>query len=59
MLWIGGQITTGAIMKGLFIASMVNMLVPLIIASFFLKGNVVPPDNIENGAATTSQFEIP
>ncbi|MBV5316262.1 MAG: sodium:proton antiporter NhaD [Desulfobulbaceae bacterium] len=57
MLWIGGQITTGNIMKGLFIASMVNMLVPLIIASFFLKGNVVPPDTIENGAVTTTQFE--
>lgn len=57
MLWIGGQITTGNIMKGLWIASMINLLVPLIIASFFLKGNVVPPDKIENGGGTTSQFE--
>ncbi len=57
MLWIGGQITTGAIMKGLWIASMLNLLVPLIIASFFLKGNVVPPDKVENGGANTSQFE--
>jgi len=57
MLWIGGQITTGAIIKGLFIASMVNMLVPLAIASFFLKGNVVPPDTVENGAVNTTQFE--
>ncbi|KAF0144857.1 MAG: NhaD family sodium/proton antiporter [Nitrospirae bacterium] len=58
MLWIGGQITTGAIMKGLWIASMINLLVPLIIASFFLKGNVVPPDKVENGGPTnTSQFE--
>jgi Na+/H+ antiporter NhaD/arsenite permease-like protein len=57
MLWIGGQITTGAIMKGLWIASMINLLVPLVIASFFLKGNVVPPDKVENGATNTSQFE--
>ncbi|KAF0144856.1 MAG: NhaD family sodium/proton antiporter [Nitrospirae bacterium] len=58
MLWIGGQITTGAIMKGLWIASMINLLIPLIIASFMLKGNVVPPDKVENGgAANTTQFE--
>ena len=57
MLWIGGQITTGAIMKGLFISSMVNMIVPLALASFFLKGNVVPPDQIENCATNTTQFE--
>jgi len=57
MLWIGGQITTGNIMQGLFIPSMVNMLVPLILASIFLKGNVVPPDQVENGAVETTQFE--
>jgi Na+/H+ antiporter NhaD/arsenite permease-like protein len=57
MLWIGGQITTGNIMKGLWIASMINLLVSLVLASFFLKGNVVPPDKVENGAGTTSQFE--
>ena len=57
MLWIGGQITTGAIMKGLWIASMINLLVPLVIASFILKGDVVPPDTVENGATNTSQFE--
>ncbi|MBI4681481.1 MAG: sodium:proton antiporter NhaD [Nitrospirae bacterium] len=57
MLWIGGQITTVNIMKTTWIASMVNMLVPLVLASFMLKGNIVPPDKIENGATTTSQFE--
>jgi Na+/H+ antiporter NhaD/arsenite permease-like protein len=57
MLWIGGQITTGNIMKGLWIASTINFLVPLIIASFMLKGNVVPPDQVGSGATTTSQFE--
>ncbi len=57
MLWIGGQITTGNIIKGLWISSTINLLAPLIIASFFLKGNVVPPDRVENGATNTSQFE--
>ena len=60
MLWIGGQITTGNIMKGLWIASMINLLVPLIIATVFfkfLKGDVVPPDKVENGVTNTSQFE--
>ena len=51
MLWIGGQITTVNIMKTTWIASMVNLLVPLVIASFMLKGNVVPPDKVENGAS--------
>ena len=51
MLWIGGQITTLAIMKGVFIASMINMLVPLAITSFILRGRdvVSPVKNIEHG----------
>ena len=57
MLWIGGQITTGNIMQGLIIPSLVNAIVPVAIASFFLKGNVVPPDQIENCATNTTQFE--
>src|SRR5512139_549154 len=34
MLWIGGQITTLAIMKGVFIPAIVNMVVPLAITSY-------------------------
>ena len=48
MLWIGGQITTLAIMKGVFVASMINMLVPLAITSWFLKGReVISPAKID------------
>jgi len=48
MLWIGGQITTLAIMKGVFLASIINMVVPLAITSWFLKGKkVVSPKKIE------------
>jgi Na+/H+ antiporter NhaD/arsenite permease-like protein len=60
MLWIGGQITTAAIMKGLFIASMANMLVPLAVIAWVLRGKpVVPPSRIEGNSehAATSALE--
>lgn len=48
MLWIGGQITTLAIMEGVFLASVVNMVVPLAITSWFLRGRkVISPEKIE------------
>jgi Na+/H+ antiporter NhaD/arsenite permease-like protein len=60
MLWIGGQITTLAIMKGVFIASMINMLIPLAITSWFLRGREVisPVKNDEQGHRDkTTPFE--
>ncbi|MBI5484212.1 MAG: sodium:proton antiporter NhaD [Deltaproteobacteria bacterium] len=59
MLWIGGQITTLAIMKGLFLASMVNLLVPLLVVSWMLKGREVvsPPQAEESGLLQTTSFE--
>jgi Na+/H+ antiporter NhaD/arsenite permease-like protein len=51
MLWIGGQITTTAIMKGLFIASMINLLVPLGVVAMILRGRPVvgvPPPGARN-----------
>lgn len=45
MLWIGGQITALAIVKSLFLASVVNLLVPLSIVSYQLRGkNIVSPE---------------
>jgi len=41
MLWIGGQITSLAIMKGVFLPSMVNLLVPLSVIAFMLRGRMV------------------
>ncbi len=41
MLWIGGQITALEIIKGLFLPSLVNLLVPLFVTSFLLKGKTV------------------
>jgi Na+/H+ antiporter NhaD/arsenite permease-like protein len=60
MLWIGGQVTTAAIMKGVFIASMANMLVPLAVIAWVLRGKpVVPPARIEGKSdhAATSALE--
>lgn len=49
MLWIGGQITALEIMKGLFLPSLINMVVPLVVTSFRLKGQqVVPPARLES-----------
>jgi Na+/H+ antiporter NhaD/arsenite permease-like protein len=59
MLWIGGQITTLAIMKGVFIASMINLIVPLMVTSYILKGrNVVSPHRVkESHLLQTTSFE--
>lgn len=44
MLWIGGQITAGKIIAGIFLPSLVTIAVPLLIISFTAKGNIVSPD---------------
>ncbi len=45
MLWIGGQVTTAAIMTKLILPSLVNMLVPLAVVVYGLKGKpVVAPE---------------
>src|SRR5512133_1101797 len=41
MLWIGGQITTLAIMKSLFLPSLVNLIVPLAVTSYLLGARPV------------------
>jgi Na+/H+ antiporter NhaD/arsenite permease-like protein len=59
MLWIGGQVTAGKIIVGVFLPSVVCMVVPLAILSFTMKGNVQRPiieeDDIEY---TTSNERI-
>ena len=48
MLWIGGQITPLAIVKGVFLASLVNLAVPLLVVSLQLRGRkVVAPSSAE------------
>lgn len=42
MLWIGGQVSAANIIKTLFIPSLVCILVPLVIISLKLKGDIEP-----------------
>lgn len=44
MLWINGQISSVAIMKALLMPSLTSLLIPLVIFSFFLKGNFPKSD---------------
>ena len=59
MLWIGGQVTTVEIMKGLFIPSMINLLVPLAATAWILRGRLVeaPVREINQGQIETTAFE--
>lgn len=43
MLWIGGQVTAVNIITHVFLPSVVTMVVPVIILSFTMKGNVKRP----------------
>mgnify|MGYP001756845787 FL=1 len=59
MLWIGGQITALEIMKGVFLPSIVNLLVPLAITAWVLRGRrVEAPQKLDQGGAhQTTAFE--
>lgn len=60
MLWIGGQITALAIMKGLILPSLVNMVLPLLVVSYTFKGKqIVGPDYSLQAADkyATNRFE--
>ncbi|HMM76804.1 MAG TPA: sodium:proton antiporter NhaD [Gammaproteobacteria bacterium] len=60
MLWIGGQITTLSIMQSVFLPAVVNLVVPLAVTAFFLRGRLViaPAASVhERGAPNTTEFE--
>jgi len=59
MLWIGGQITTIEIMKGLILPSLVNLLVPLAVTARILGDRAVVPQKIREDEEPfhTSAFE--
>jgi Na+/H+ antiporter NhaD/arsenite permease-like protein len=51
MLWIGGQITTLNIMKGIFLPSLVCLTIPLLFLTFRLRGRqITTPVQIRNEA---------
>jgi len=51
MLWIGGQVTTINIITMIIVPSLFNMLFPLIIVSFTLKGHIVNPKDSKTEVA--------
>jgi Na+/H+ antiporter NhaD/arsenite permease-like protein len=58
MLWIGGQITPLSIMASVFPAALVNLVVPLVVVSYFLRGRaIVPPVEQQHELVQTSVFE--
>jgi Na+/H+ antiporter NhaD/arsenite permease-like protein len=58
MLWIGGQITPLAIIKGVFLASLINLVVPLLVVGYWLRGKEIPAFSmVEREAPETSIFE--
>jgi len=59
MLWIGGQITSLAIMQAVFLPSLVSLIVPLGITAYALRGrDVVSPKQIDSEHGLhTSEFE--
>ncbi|MEK6664114.1 MAG: sodium:proton antiporter NhaD [Pseudomonadota bacterium] len=60
MLWIGGQITALAIIKGVFIPSLLNMLIPLAVVSYIYRGKIIasPERLVDNGSKyRTTAFE--
>jgi len=59
MLWIGGQITALAIIKSVFLPSLVSLIVPLAITAYALRGRaVVAPQRVEGDhGLRTTEFE--
>ena len=62
MLWIGGQITSLAIIKGVLLPSLVSMLVPLGMTAYVLRGRAVEAplreDDAPEGHSTTFERNL-
>lgn len=58
MLWIGGQITPVKIMAAVFLPSLLNLLIPLLIISYSVRGkDIVPPPKGQAQALRVELFE--
>jgi Na+/H+ antiporter NhaD/arsenite permease-like protein len=57
MLWIGGQITALNIIKELFLPSLVSLLVPILIFSYKMKGNLAPATITGSSVSKKPSFE--
>ncbi len=57
MLWIGGQVTAGAIIAKVILPSIVTMIVPLLIVSITLKGKINRPEVKKDELILTDPWE--
>lgn len=59
MLWIGGQITSMAIIQGVFLASAVNLVVPLLVVTWLIRGRevIAPEASAKAAQGDCTQFE--
>ena len=57
MLWIGGQITAMSIIAKVILPSIVSIVVPLTIVSFWMKGVVERPHKMKNEESATPNHE--
>ncbi len=59
MLWIGGQISSVAIMKALLLPSLASLVVPLAVTAYLMRGKpvVAPPKETGSGLAGTTAME--
>ena len=58
MLWIGGQVTAGNIIMMVIIPALFTMIIPLTILSFFMKGNVDRPSNLNNEDTVSKKQQV-
>lgn len=58
MLWIGGQVTTVNIISHVIVPSIFTMVIPLIILSFMMKGNVKRPETDNNVDIVSKKQQI-
>ena len=58
MLWIRGQITPLPIIKGLFLPSLINLLLPLFFVTYLLQGKAIAPPSVrESSVGAAHLFE--
>lgn len=57
MLWIGGQITPLPIIEAVFLPSLVNLVLPLLVVTYLLKGKTIASSHRENSVKRITLFE--
>lgn len=54
MLWVAGRISANAVMVGLFVPAVVNLLLPLAVVTWWLRGREIEAPEAEEGARSPS-----